>query len=75
MLCSSKLDITFPGQNKLNHQDLNLSCIKNQMKKHAERQHPGEVGKSVSEIDKRFFGWFCSFAIFLPAMECVAGRS
>lgn len=47
------MDIIPPGQNKLNHQDLNLSYIKNKTKKHTERQHLGEVGKSVSEIDKQ----------------------
>lgn len=31
----------------LSHQEQKLSCIKNQMK----RQHSGEVGKSVSEMD------------------------
>lgn len=49
------------GQNKPNHPDLNLSCIKNQMKQCTERQHPGEVGKSISEIDKQYICWFCIF--------------
>ena len=62
MFWSRKLDITFHGQNKLNHQDLNLSSTKNQMKKHTERQHPGEVGKSISEIDKQCICWVCNFS-------------
>lgn len=62
MLWSNKLDITFPDQNKLNHPDLNLSCIKNLMKKRRAKQDPGEVGKSSSEIDKQYICWFCNFS-------------
>lgn len=33
------------------------------MKNHRERQLLGEVGQSISEIDKQYICWFCNFSL------------
>lgn len=59
MLWSSKLGTAFPSAQT----ELSLDELRGEPDQKAEeRQHPGEVGKSVSEIDKQCVCWFCNFS-------------